>query len=119
MTRLPTVRDSREAEDIGRLIGPDRLRDRASLVVRCDDCGGQFILAVAYICGRALMASRGAGGHKPREHRGWGFRWLDLGGHVQTRCRHGEPYVWTTAELLALVPAQGKPRAEHRVSHRR
>jgi hypothetical protein len=108
---LPTVGESREALRLGSELGAGEVIRRAYLRVRCQDCSGQVIAAVAVVRGRPLIAMREQNDRLAPERRlprHWQYAWYDRGGVFHARCRQ-------TRHVLRIgkLPARG----EHRVSH--
>jgi hypothetical protein len=91
---LPSVPESKAADDLLEFYTPKGVIKRAALRVLCVDCGhgGKTIAAVMYVRGRAFVAAHIMDEWKEpepplgRHGRGWVPSWLDWGPVVDARC---------------------------------
>jgi hypothetical protein len=118
--RLPGVGETKQAQERGAGIGPDRMLQRAALIVRCNDCDGAVIVAVAYVDGRPLAGAPEQGDRLARERtppRRWHYGWADRSTIVHARIGAQRHEIWTD-ELAAQLPRRGTAKkATWRVSH--
>ena len=91
---------------------PSVLRDRASLVIRCNSCRGLVVACALYVRGRPLMWARQSHGGAGS----WGFVDDGFWGDV-AHCRSRE-YVLEASVILAALPGPGQLAApEIRLDH--
>jgi hypothetical protein len=115
--RLPSVGESREARRIGAERGPE-LVARAALLVVCDDCHAR-LGTITWVDGRPWAALVEQGNRLDRVRRTRRYRncvWADRGSVLHARIG-GHRHVLNLDDVLAQLPAQGKPRAKMHVRH--
>jgi len=119
---LPTVGESQEALRLGAERGRE-LAARASLRIRCVDCHGALLGTVTWVDGRPWAAMRARNdrlaelrGEERKLGRHHDCVWADRGPVLNARVDVTH-HVLRTADVLAALPAPGRPRGDLRMFH--
>jgi hypothetical protein len=105
------------------LVSVDRLINRATLVVRCDDCRGRVVMHVGFVEGQPLVWTRLGRGTRearwpsaPVANDGGGVvSILDAEFDVWAYCDFR--WCWSGSDVLDATPGPGQARVDQRVRH--